>query len=102
MGKLLLRNQSEGTGLSDLYGLQGLSKGADRKWFLEAIESKLNKDKTALKSSVYSGKYRQYKDNCSKIKRRDTIRQFKEEANGIQTQAEEYQNAWRQRKETAE
>ena len=28
-----------------------------------------------------------------KIKRRDTIRQFKEEANGIQTQAEEYQNA---------
>ena len=70
-------------------------KGLTEKWFLEAIESKLNKDKNRIKEfqSILEKYAGQYKDNRSKIKRRDTIRQFKEEANGIQTQAEEYQNA---------
>ena len=39
------------SGLSDLFADCKDEKGLTEKWFLEAIESKLNKDKTALKSS---------------------------------------------------
>ena len=83
------------SGLSDLFADCRDEKGLTEKWFLEAIESKLNKDKNRIKEfqSILEKYAGQYKDNRSKIKRRDTIRQFKEEANGIQTQAEEYQNA---------
>ena len=83
------------SGLSDLFADCKDEKGLTEKWFLEAIESKLNKDKNRIKEfqSILEKYAGQYKDNRSKIKRRDTIRQFKEEANGIQTQAEEYQNA---------
>ena len=83
------------SGLSDLFADCKDEKGLTEKWFLEAIESKLNKDKNRIKEfqSILEKYAGQYKDNRSKIKRRDTICQFKEEANAIQTQAEEYQNA---------
>lgn len=83
------------SGLSDLFADCRDEKGLTEKWFLEAIESKLNKDKNRIKEfqSILEKYAGQYKDNRSKIKRRDTIRQFKEEANAIQIQAEEYQNA---------
>ena len=83
------------SGLSDLFADCKDEKGLTEKWFLEAVESKLNKDKNRIKEfqSILEKYAGQYKDNRSKIKRRDTIRQFKEEANAIRTQAEEYQNA---------
>ena len=83
------------SGLSDLFADCRDEKGLTEKWFLEAIESKLNKDKNRIKEfqSILEKYAGQYKDNRSKINRRDTIRQFKEEAGGIQLQAEEYQKA---------
>ena len=83
------------SGLSDLFSDCKDEKGLTEKWFLEAIESKLNKEKNRIREfqailEKYAG---QYKDNRSKIKRRDNIRAFKEEAESIRTRAEEYQTA---------
>lgn len=87
-------NQKE-SGLSDLFSDCKDEKGLTEKWFLEAIESKLNKDKNRIREfqSILEKYAGQYKDNRSKIKRRDNIRQFKEEAEGIRIRAEEYQTA---------
>ena len=83
------------SGLSELFSDCKDEKGLTEKWFLEAIESKLNKDKNRIREfqSILEKYAGQYKDNRSKIQRRDSIRQFKEEADIIQKQAEEYQNA---------
>lgn len=83
------------SGLSELFADCKDEKGLVEKWFLDAVENKLNKDKnriTEFQSIV--GKYvGQYKDNRSKIKRRDTIRLFKEEGLQIQEKAEVYERA---------
>lgn len=81
------------SGLSDLFADCRDEKGLVEKWFLEAVESKLNKEKNRMKEfqtilEKYAG---QYKDNQSKIKRRNIIRAFKEEAVRIQEKAEIYQ-----------
>lgn len=86
------------SGLSDLFSDCRDEKGLTEKWFLEAIESKLNKDKNRIREfqSILEKYAGQYKDNRSKIKRRDNIRAFKEEAESIRTRAEEYQEAERE------
>lgn len=78
------------SGLSDLFADCRDEKGLVEKWFLEAVEGKLNKDKNRMKEfQVILEKYvGQYKDNRSKIKRRDTIRQFKQEAVQVREKAE--------------
>ena len=83
------------SGLSELFSDCKDEKGLTEKWFLEAIESKLNKDKNRIQEfqSILEKYAGQYKDNRSKIQRRDSIRLFKEEADVIQKQAEEYQDA---------
>lgn len=83
------------SGLSDLFADCRDEKGLTEKWFLEAIESKLNKDKNRIREfqSIQEKYAGQYKDNRSKIRRRDTIRQFREEAEGIRVHAEDYQAA---------
>ena len=83
------------SGLSDLFADCRDEKGLTEKWFLETIESKLNKEKNRIREfqSILEKYAGQYKDNRSKIKRRDHIRQFKEEATGIQERAEAYQTA---------
>ena len=83
------------SGLSELFADCRDEKGLVEKWFLEAVESKLNKEKNRMKEfqSILEKYAGQYKDNQSKIKRRDTIRMFKEEAGRIRERAEEYQNA---------
>lgn len=83
------------SGLSDLFSDCKDEKGLTEKWFLEAIESKLNKDKNRIQEfqSILEKYAGQYKDNRSKIKRRDTIRAFKEEADRIKERAETYQAA---------
>lgn len=88
------------SGLSELFSDCKDEKGLTEKWFLEAIESKLNKDKNRIREfqSILEKYAGQYKDNRSKIRRRDSIRQFKEEAGGIQKQAEEYHDAEQEEK----
>lgn len=81
------------SGLSDLFSDCKDEKGLVEKWFLDAVENKLNKEKNRMKEfQIILEKYAgQYKDNQSKIKRRDVIRNFKEEAVGIREKAEIYQ-----------
>lgn len=81
------------SGLSELFSDCRDEKGLVEKWFLDAVENKLNKEKNRMKEfQVILEKYAgQYKDNQSKIRRRDTIRAFEEEAVRIREKAEYYQ-----------
>ncbi len=83
------------SGLSELFSDCRDEKGLVEKWFLDAVESKLNKEKNRMKEfqdtlEKYVG---QYKENKSSIRRYDTIQKFKEEAVRIREQAREYQRA---------
>ncbi len=83
------------SGLSELFLDCKDEKGLVEKWFLYAIENKLNKDKSRVKEfQELVGKYAGlYKDNRSKIQRRDTIRLFEEEAGAVRDAALAYQKA---------
>lgn len=83
----------EESGLSNLFSDCRDERGLAEKWFLEAVEGKLNKDRNRMKEfQTITEKYvGQYKDNQSKIKRRDTIRLFKEEGARIEEKALQYQ-----------
>ena len=87
-------NQEE-SGLSNLFADCKDERGLVEKWFLATVEGKLNKDKNRMNEFLtITEKYvGQYKDNQSKIKRRDTIRQFKEEGARIEEKALQYQEA---------
>lgn len=77
------------SGLSDLFADCKDEKGLVEKWFLDAVENKLNRDRDRMKEfQNLTEKYvAQYQDNQSKIRRRDTIRLFEEEAARIEKQA---------------
>ena len=81
------------SGLSDLFADCRDEKGLVEKWFLDAVESKLNKERNRMKEfqSILEKYIGQYKDNQTKIRRRDIIRAFREEAAGIRERAEAYQ-----------
>jgi hypothetical protein len=89
------------SGLSDLFADCKDEKGLIDKWFLDAVESKLNKDKNRVKGfqAIVEKYVGQYKDNQSKIQRRDNIRAFKEEALRIQEKARLYQESDRKKQE---
>lgn len=86
------------SGLSDLFADCRDEKGLVEKWFLEAVENKLNQDRNRMKEfqdimEKYTG---QYKDNRSKIQRRDTIRLFEQEAEHVRETGVLYQKANRE------
>lgn len=90
-------NQKE-SGLSDLFADCRDEKGLVEKWFLEAVENKLNQDRNRMREfqdimEKYTG---QYRDNRSKIQRRDTIRVFEQEAEHVREQALQYQRTDRE------
>jgi len=82
------------SGLSDLFADCKDEKGLVEKWFLEAVENKLNKDRNRMKEfqNILEKYIGQYKDNKSKMERRDTIRAFETEAERIKSSALEYQD----------
>lgn len=87
------------SGLSDLFADCRDEKGLVEKWFLEAVENKLNQDRNRMKEfqdimEKYTG---QYKDNRSKIQRRDTIRAFGQEAEQVRETAVRYRDVTRKR-----
>lgn len=87
------------SGLSELFSDCRDEKGLVEKWFLDAVESKLNKEKNRMKQfqSILEKYVGQYKDNRSKIKRRDTIRLFKQEAQRIQEKLSVYREGeWKE------
>ncbi len=73
------------SGLSDLFSDCKDEKGLVEKWFLEAVENKLNKEKNRMKEfqDIMEKYTAQYRDNQSKIKRRDTITAFEQEAESV-------------------
>lgn len=82
------------SGLSDLFADCKDEKGLMEKWFLDAVENKLNQDRNRMKEfqgimEKYTG---QYRDNRSKIKRRDTIRAFGQEAERVREDAFHYRD----------
>lgn len=81
------------SGLSDLFADCRDEKGLVEKWFLDAVESKLNKERNRMKEfqTILEKYVGQYKDNQAKIKRRDIIREFKTEADKIREKAKDYQ-----------
>lgn len=80
------------SGLSDLFADCRDEKGLVEKWLLDAVASKLNKDKDRMKEfrSILEKYVCQYKDNKSKIQRRDIINQFSQEAQAVRQTAEHY------------
>ncbi len=89
------------SGLSELFSDCRDEKGLVEKWFLDAVESKLNKERSRMKEfQIILEKYvGQYKDNRSKIQRRDTIRMFKQEAQRIQEKLSVYSEGEQREKE---
>lgn len=94
-------NQKE-SGLSELFADCKDEKGLVEKWFLEAVESKLNKDHSRIREfqSILEKYVGQYKENRTKIQRRDHIRIFKEEGERIRSQAEKLLLAGQEKQES--
>lgn len=89
------------SGLSDLFADCRDEKGLVEKWFLDAVENKLNREKDRMKEfrSLMEKYAAQYQDNQSKIRRRDHIRMFREESAEIQECALSYQEEEEKEKE---
>ena len=80
------------SGLSELFSDCRTEKELVEKWFLEAVESKLNKEENKVKNfqeilEKYAGKYKNIKEQ---LKRRYAIQKFKEAAEEIQINAEDF------------
>ena len=71
-------NQKEG-GLAELFSDCKDERSLTEKWFLESIEKKLDKEGSRIKEfeRIVGNYVKQYYENEDKIKRRDTIEQFK-------------------------
>lgn len=82
------------SGLSELFNDCRDEKGLVEKWFLEAVESKLNKDRDRIREfqSLLEKYVALYKDNQTQIQRKDTICHFREEAAQIREKAEVYRD----------
>lgn len=83
------------SGLSELFADCKNEKDLVEKWFVEAIESKLNREQNRMKEfQTIMEKYVQmYKENKSKIDRRDTILKFKEDMQEVEASAGSYLKA---------
>ena len=81
------------SGLSELFSDCKNEKELIEKWFLETIQDKLNQDQNRIKEfqSIIDKYIRMYKDNKSKIERRDTILKFKEDMLAVEESAKAYQ-----------
>lgn len=83
------------SGLSDLFSNAKDEKGLVEKWLLDAVENKLNQEKDKVKEfQKLAYKFiRQYRENESKIKRKENIEQYFEDADEMQKYLEEYEAA---------
>ena len=80
------------SGLSELFSDCKNEKELLEKWFLETIENKLNREQNRMKEfqTIIEKYIHMYKDNKSKIERRDTIMHFKEDISMVLEHAEHY------------
>lgn len=80
------------SGLSELFADCKEEKGLVEKWFLDAIENKLNKETNRVREfQTLMMKYiRQYRENQTKIERLENVSSFQKEASALQQDAKEY------------
>lgn len=73
------------SGLSELFADARDERGLVEKWFLDAVESKLNQDTSRIRrfGELLYKYIRMYKENQSKLLRRETIRRFEEETEPV-------------------
>lgn len=85
------------SGLSELFSNARDEKGLIEKWLMDAVENKLNQDNNRIKEfQTLAYKFiRQYRENESKIKRKNVIEQYFEDADIIRKQFGEYEEAER-------
>lgn len=85
----------EESGLSNLFSDCKNEEGLVEKWLLDTIEKKHNRTNDSMKEfRVLTAKYvRSYKDNQSKIQKKEAIEVFKQETEGVKSLDEEYFNA---------
>ena len=83
------------SGLSEFFKDAKDEAGLVEKWFLSAVESKLNKDENRIKefADIIYKFIRQYRDNQTKIEKKETILAFQSDAHLINEKAEAYLNA---------
>lgn len=82
------------SGLSELFANAKDEKGLVERWFLDAIESKLNEENDRVKHfQELAYKFIcQYRDNQSKIKRKEIIEQYFEDAAVLKRELSEYRS----------
>lgn len=83
------------SGLSELFANAKDEKGLVEKWFLDAIENKLNQENNRIKEfQTLAYKFIcQYRENQSKIKRKELIEQYFEASLEMQKQLAVYEEA---------
>lgn len=83
------------SGLSELFKDAKDESGLIDKWFLSAVESKLNKEENRMKqfSSILYKYFTQYKQNEAKMERKDTILTFCQDAKEVQDRTDAYEEA---------
>ena len=91
---IIRKVNEEESGLSKLFADCKDEKGLVEKWFLDAIESKLNKEQNRMSEfrNILEKYVCLYRDNRTKIERKGEIRRFEEEAVKIEAQAEAYRS----------
>lgn len=83
------------SGLSELFTNAKDEKGLTERWLLDAVESKLNQGNSRIKEfqSLAAKLIRQYRENQSKLARREIIRQYFADASELEKQIEGYMGA---------
>lgn len=83
------------SGLSELFSDCRNEKELIEKWFVEAIENKLNREQNRMREfqTIIEKYVQMYKDNKSKIERRDTILKFKEDMQLVEEKTHGYLEA---------
>lgn len=92
MGNYYKKINLKESGLSDLFSDCRDEKGLVEKWFLEAVESKLNKEGNRISEfeNIIKKYAKQYKDNQTNIHRMENLKEFLKEASGIKNYADEF------------
>ncbi|MBQ4057692.1 MAG: hypothetical protein IJD40_02025 [Lachnospiraceae bacterium] len=93
--KIIRKVNEKESGLSELFSDCKNEKELIEKWFLTSIESKLEREQNRMKEfqTIIEKYIRMYKDNKSKIERRDTILKFKEDMIEVEEKADLYRQA---------
>ena len=94
---IIRKINEEESGLSKLFVDCKDETGLLEKWFLDAVENKLNKDENRMqKFRELLGKYIQsYSDNVTKIEQQEKLQQFLQELGPVKEQGEAYAEATR-------